>query len=144
MNRLKLTRLPPPLERYEQEAYFSWLPYAPRYSGHRLCDHAFAIPNGSYLFGDVSKRAIQGAALKRQGVKAGVEDVMILIPVEPYHGLLLEFKRIDGAPPSEAQEQWHARHRSMGYWVGVPYGFEQAKDMTLEYFGLENIQGVSR
>lgn len=136
MRNLKLQSPPTPLERYEQEAYFNWLPYCPKYDGVRICDHAFAVPNGSFLYGDIAKRAIQGNALARQGVRPGVEDVMVLVPVAPYHGLLLEFKRIDGAPPSESQTQWHAKHRQMGYAVYVPYGFEQAKAATLEYFHL--------
>jgi hypothetical protein len=136
MKSIRLKSLPTPLERYEQEAYFNWLHYCPKYDGIAIYEHAFAIPNGSFLFGDIAKRAIQGHALARQGVRSGVEDVMILIPVAPYHGLLLEFKRIDGASPAESQLEWHAKHRQMGYAVYVPYGFEEAKAATLEYFHL--------
>jgi hypothetical protein len=129
----------PPLEREEQAAYFGWAHFH-RHGTHRLGDFAFAVPNGSFLAGNTAKRAIQGAALRRQGVRKGVPDVCLPIPVKPWHGLFLEFKRIGAAKPQPGDDQavWHARLRSMGYYVAVVFGFEQAKDVTLEYLkGLE-------
>lgn len=132
--KLSLKKPPPPLEREEQATYFGWLHYL-RHGAVRVGDFAFAVPNGSYLFGDASKRAIQGAALRRQGVRAGVPDVVLPIPIKPWHGLFLEFKRIGGPKPQPGDDQslWHAKLRSMGYYVAVVFGFEQAKAITLEY-----------
>lgn len=46
----------------------------------------FAVPNGGH-------RNIKTAlALKSEGVKAGVSDILCLVPVNPYHGLAIEFK----------------------------------------------------
>lgn len=132
--KLALKKSPPPLEREEQATYFGWLHYL-KHDTVRVGEFAFAIPNGSYLAGDASRRAIQGAALRRQGVRAGVPDVCLALPVKPWHGLFLEFKRI-GAPrpqPGDDQSIWHARLRMMGFYVAVVFGFEQAKAITLEY-----------
>lgn len=130
--KLALKKSPPPLERHEQATYFSWLHFL-RHDGVRVGDFAFAVPNGSYLHGDIAKRAIQGNMLRAQGVRAGVPDVFLELPVTPYHGLRIEFKRIGAAKPGDDQSIWHARLRSRGYYVAVCYGFEQAKAVTLEY-----------
>lgn len=130
-----LKKLPPPLEREDQATYFNWLK-AIRYDGVCLYDFAFAVPNGSYLHGDVAKRAIQGGALRAQGVKAGVMDVFIEIPVAPYHGLRIEFKRKGGIPSDVSEEQaaWIMRLRSRGYDVRICFGLDSAIAATREYF----------
>lgn len=137
---LKLKAPPPPLERDEQRAFFDWLYYI-KDDGLSLWEHAFAIPNGSYLHGDISRRAIQGRALRLQGVKAGVPDVFFAIPRKPYSGCFIEFKRI-GAPapkPDDDQSKWHARLRAQGYFVAVCYGFEEARTITIAYFRLQGV-----
>jgi hypothetical protein len=66
-------------------------------------------------------------------VRRGVPDVFVEIPVAPYHGLRIEFKRVDGAKPGDDQAMWHARLMRQGYAVFTAYGFDQAKAFTLEY-----------
>lgn len=134
---LKRPRIVKPLERQEQAAYFAWL-YTQRYQGLRIWEMAYAIPNGSFLAGTPAKRAIQGHALRLQGVKAGYPDVGIDIAVAPYHGLRIEFKRI-GAPapkPGDDQSLWHMRLRDQGYFVAVCHGLAAAQAITNEYFHL--------
>lgn len=138
---LKLKPPPPPLERHEQEAYFGWL-YYQRYEHERIWDYAYAIPNGGYmLVGSVAQRAMQGNAMRRQGLKAGYPDVNVDIPVAPYHGLRIEFKRIGAAKPGDDQSMWHARLRKQGYYVAVCYGLDQAQAVTREYFNLPESYG---
>jgi hypothetical protein len=134
MKALKLKQLPSPYERDEQAAVVSWAFYQ-RWNGHRLSDHLAAVPNGTYLHGDVSRRAIQGDALRRQGVKAGYPDLILDIPIAPYHGARIEMKRIGAPAPKDGDDQamCHARLRSQGYYVAVAFGFEQAKDIILNY-----------
>ncbi len=139
--KLKPTKMPPPLERADQTAYFQWLYYL-RYQGLRVWDHAYAVPNGSFLAGTPARRAIQGRALRLQGVKAGYPDVGIDIAVAPYHGLRIEFKRSDGSnkpKPGDDQSLWHARLREQGYFVAVCFGLKAAQDITREYFHLERV-----
>ena len=132
--RLTLKALPAPLERDEQAAYFSWL-FHVEHDGERVSDFAYAIPNGSYLHGDISKRAIQGKELQRQGVRSGVPDLCIPLAVAPYHGLYVEFKRVGGPKPTGEQGAWHLRLQRRGYCVVVAYGCEEAKRATLKYLG---------
>lgn len=133
----KLKKSPAPLERHDQAAYFKWL-YHVRLEGERVYDFAYAIPNGSFLAGDVSKRAIQGNALRTQGVKAGVPDVCLAWPRGVYHGLYIEFKRKGGVPSDVSHEQmvWIERLRFRGYSVQVAYGLDQAIAITREYLGI--------
>lgn len=119
-----------PLEREEQATYFNWLKYK-RHKGRRI--PGFAIPNGSFFAGSPAQRAIQGNALRRQGVSAGVPDTFIAIPANLYCGMFIEFKRIGAPKPSEDQAKWHAELRMWGYCVFTAYGFEQAKAFTEEY-----------
>lgn len=56
----------------------------------------FAIPNGG------SRNVIEAARLKREGVLAGVADLMILKPNESYYGLFIEMK-IGKGRQSESQ-----------------------------------------
>lgn len=138
--RLKLTSLPTPLEKHEQESYFSWLNYI-RYQGDRVQDFAYAIPNGAFLAGNPAKRAIQANYLTKQGMKAGVPDVCLAIAVLPFHGLYIEFKRIGASSPQPNQLEWHARLRKQGYCVHVCHGFEAAKAITLWYLKLPSQEG---
>ena len=134
---LKLTKQPSILERYEQEAFFSWVRTV-RYCGEPILEDCHAIPNGSFLAGDASRRAIQGDALRRQGVKAGYPDVAIDIAVEPYHGMRIEVKRIGAPTPPPHQVAAQERLRYRGYRVDVCYGFEQMREATLQYLGISD------
>lgn len=134
--KLKAQKIPTPLEREDQEAYFQWL-YFVRYEGMRLWDHAYAIPNGAYRGADRRKAAIQTDYLMRQGLKPGYPDVNVDIPVAPYHGLRIEFKRIGAPKPDADQIAWHDRLRSQGYFVAVCYGLKEAQTITIAYFRLQ-------
>ena len=58
----------------------------------------FAVPNGG------SRNKIEAANLKRQGVKSGVADVILLLPKKGYASLLLEFKTGRGKLSEEQKE----------------------------------------
>lgn len=61
----------------------------------KLC---FSVPNGG------SRNPIEAANLKRQGVKAGVSDVIILIPKKGFASLCIEFKTATGKQSDEQKE----------------------------------------
>lgn len=58
----------------------------------------FAVPNGG------SRNKIEAANLKRQGVRRGVADVILLIPKKGYASLCLEFKTKAGIQSDEQKE----------------------------------------
>ncbi|NDV81312.1 VRR-NUC domain-containing protein [Bacteroides sp. 51] len=58
----------------------------------------FAIPNGG------SRHKIEAANLKRQGVRSGVADVILLVPKKGYASLCLEFKTGKGRQSDEQKE----------------------------------------
>ncbi|MCW0484086.1 VRR-NUC domain-containing protein [Gaoshiqia sediminis] len=71
----------------------------------------FAVPNG----GKRDRKTVQtksgsksfspeAARLKRQGVKAGVSDVILLIPKKGFASLLMEFKTQSGRQSDEQKE----------------------------------------
>ena len=129
-----------PYERLEQEAFFywlSWLKYAP-IAPLKVGQLSFAIPNGAFLAGNAVRRAIQANALKRQGLRQGVPDAFVAIPVAPFAGLFIEFKRIGANKPGPEQLEWHERLRQQGYAVYVCYGAAQAQDIVRQYLGIEN------
>lgn len=88
----------------------------------------FAIPNG----GRRSPR--EAARLKDEGVQAGVPDLMLAVPVAPFHGLFIEMKRADGAG-SLSREQ-HLQQRLLirqGYRVVTCHGYDEAWDAVAVY-----------
>ena len=58
----------------------------------------FAVPNGG------SRHKIEAANMKRQGVKAGVADVILQIPKKEFASLCLEFKTKTGRQSKEQRE----------------------------------------
>jgi hypothetical protein len=114
-----------PTEHQEQIAFMSWLA---RFNP-LVYEMTYHIPNGRLS-------AIEGAKYKRLGAKSGVPDVCIAYPVEPYHGLYIEFKRRDGGSGvSENQELWLVRLNHVGYKAIVCKGWEEAKDVFESYLG---------
>jgi hypothetical protein len=110
----------------EQEALFQWVRVSlGRYPQLRLLHH---IPNGGFRF-----RAT-AAAMKRQGVKAGVPDLCLPIGRPGFHGLYIELKRMGaGGATTDNQDDWIAALRAEGYRVEVCEGWEEARDVLVEY-----------
>ena len=99
-----------PSEHLEQVRLVSW--FRRSYPGVRV----FAIPNGGH------RGASQGAALKAEGVSAGVPDLFV-----PEWLLWVEMKRESGGVVSPVQRDWIAYLESIGHTVIIGRGFEDAK-----------------
>ncbi len=97
-------------EHLEQVRLVSW--FRRTYPGVRV----FAIPNGGH------RGASQGAALKAEGVQAGVPDLFV-----PAWGMWIEMKREKGGTLSPAQSDWISYLDDCGYQCIVGRGFEDAK-----------------
>jgi hypothetical protein len=112
-------------EHGHQAAVMQWvaLEGAKKYPGLEM---VFAIPNG----GD--RKPSVAANLKAEGVKPGVPDLMLPLPVGRYPGLFIEMKRPNGVV-REDQSEWHHKLRSVGYAVVVAFDWVAAAKSMIEY-----------
>ena len=114
-----------PTEDTEQAHIFAWAAWASgKYPELDLMHH---IPNG----GKRSKS--EAARFKAQGVKAGVPDIFLPCARGGYHGLYIELKRTKGGKLSAAQKGWIDALRGQGYKVIVCYGFDEAREVIINY-----------
>lgn len=108
---------------------------------HPICkNYLFAIPNGG------KRHIVTALSLKRQGVKAGVPDLLLAYPSGRYHGLFIELKRRaqtkaqGGAKPkgtlTDDQVIVMKYLNDVNYLAQVAYGAEQAWKIITDY--LEN------
>lgn len=111
-----------PTELQDQIKLCSWL----RKAGIRF----YAIPNGGF------RNMSEAVKLKASGISPGIPDICIPIPIEPYHGLYIELKRISGGRVSKEQQDWIDFLSNKGYYAIVAKGFEEAKSEVEYYFSL--------
>lgn len=95
----------------------------------QLYDVTYHVPNGG------QRHKATAAALKRQGVKSGVSDLVVMEARGGYFGLYLEFK---ATPPrhaalQESQRDWLALADERGYCAVLARGFEEAKAVLAWY-----------
>lgn len=94
----------------------------------------FAVPNGGYR----DKRT--AGKLKATGVKAGVPDIWLPVPMKWYSGLVIELKirskkRVGNpyAGASVEQQDWLLDLSDNRFRTEVCYGWEDARDRIIEY-----------
>lgn len=98
----------------------------------QLYDAIYHVPNG----GQRNKKT--ASDLKRQGVKSGVSDLVVMDARGGWHGLYLEFK---ASPPhtaalAQSQYDWLALAYDRGYCAVLAVGLEEAKAVLREYVAL--------
>lgn len=76
--------------------------------------------------------AQQGRTLKRMGVKKGVADFFLALPLGLYAGLWIELKVGKGKLSVEQSEFLH-RKSQRGYIAIAVWGFEAAKELIKTY-----------
>lgn len=113
-----------PTEKTEQEIFMKWLWKA----YPKVYEMAYAVPNGRTSM-------LEGLKYKRLGAKAGVPDVVVDFPVEPYHGLRIEFKRREGGVVSETQQEWLDKLNRLGYLACIAKGWEEGAAIVEKYLG---------
>ena len=97
-----------------------------------VIDYLYAIPNGG------RRNLREAIRLKAQGVKSGVSDLHLALPMYGKCGLWIEMKKpiVKGqAKPSVSplQKQWLTRMDKAGYVAVVCFGWEEAKEAILDY-----------
>ncbi|WP_315084973.1 VRR-NUC domain-containing protein [Bacteroides heparinolyticus] len=86
----------------------------------------FAVPNGG------SRNKIEAVNMKRQGVTAGVADVILLVPKKGFASLCIEFKTKTGRQ-SEEQKEFQFQAEKCGSKYVVVRSVEQALREVKEY-----------
>lgn len=118
-----------------QCAYFEWVRWMEP-KDERFYN-IWAIPNGAY-------RHIKTAAKsKREGQRAGVLDVAIMVPKgsfpgksDYYHGAFIEFKAGKNKMTKE-QLLFAERMKKQGYYCALCYSTESAIDFSKWWFGIK-------
>lgn len=77
----------------------------------------FSVPNGG------NRNAITGAIMKAEGAKAGVSDLILLVPRKGYSSLCIEMKAPKGRQ-SEAQKVFQKEVQKHGNKYVVCYSLE--------------------
>jgi hypothetical protein len=115
-------------EHQAQCALFQWA-NANRQKYPCLAEGLRAIPNGG------ARSAATGAMLKREGVKRGTFDVMLIVPKGCYHGMWIEMKAGNNKLTAE-QETFKAHLVDNGYWAAVAYSWTDAAKFIEYYLSL--------
>jgi hypothetical protein len=114
-------------EHAHQVAVFMWIQQTGQHTYPEL-NRLFAIPNGG-----LRNKATAGR-LKAEGVKSGVLDLMLPLPLARFHGMFLEMKKpgdLDRTTPE--QDNWIGWLRSVSYYCRVADNWESARDELVAY-----------
>ena len=107
-----------------QEAIFSWCDYnRGKYPELKLLYH---VPNGG------KRDAATARALKRQGVKAGISDLVLPVASAGYHGLYVELKA-PGGSLEQSQIDFLQEVDNQGYLALVCVGWQAAVQTLSTY-----------
>lgn len=121
-----------PHESEEQKALFQWAEFqrgrCPEIS---LLHH---IPNGG------SRKKMEAAHLRAQGVKSGVPDICLPVPRGKYHGMYIELKRCNGGKISDNQAAWLSALSKQGYFAVICKGWREAAENIEKYLS-QSVKG---
>jgi hypothetical protein len=128
-------------EHSHQVALFMWASVAVDLAPDLKWMHA--IPNGGSRGDTRLSRMIRGGQLKAEGVKEGVADIFLPVPVFQFHGLYIELKRLQTGNKkvtSTEQDNFLNYANQKGYCGQVAIGWEQAKSFICVYLALDEIK----
>lgn len=114
----------------EQAKLFKWIEWVRDFIPE--VNMLYHIPNGG------KRNEREAAALKRQGVRAGVPDLCLPVAKGKYHGLYIELK-YGKNKPTENQNLWLSRLNHYGYAVVVCYGWQEAAGCICNYLGIDRM-----
>lgn len=118
-------------EAQEQRALFQWAKLAEQqYPELKLLHH---VPNGE------KRDARTAANLKKEGVKAGVPDIVLPVARGNYHGLYIELKTQKGTL-QKSQKEWLKALDEEGYATKVCRGWLEAREVIEKYLSQDNGQ----
>lgn len=111
-------------EEHEQMALIQWAELEK--GAYPVLGRLFHIPNGGH------RNKATAGRLKAAGVKKGVPDLCLPVPLGGYAGLYIEMKYGANKPTPE-QRDWIDFLSSAGYRVDVCYGCEDAIRAIMRY-----------
>lgn len=115
----------------EQKTLILWSKHVPE-----LREFLIASANGG------KRNPREAARLKKEGVRAGVHDLLLPIPRDEMHGLWIEFKaaRPNDAEYRKNQKLWEIKMREQGYAAFCCRGFDEAKIVFEWYLSLPKVK----
>jgi VRR-NUC domain len=116
-------------EHNTQAAFFNWLALS-KIDGVEL---AYAVPNGG------ARHPAVAAKLKKEGVKAGIPDVVLPVARGGFIGLSIEFKHGDGSPSKEQRERINAWQKE-GWCVTLCWDWQAATRFVIGYLGCTTVK----
>src|SRR5262249_43167288 len=96
-------------------------------------DLLFAIPNAGGFSGGFKANVVRVARLRAEGVKSGVYDLMLAVPLNGKAGLFIEMKRRKKCSTSDEQATFGEAVRVAGYEAVVCKGYEPARECIEAY-----------
>lgn len=112
-------------EEAEQVYFFDWIDKIGTKKDPRLAA-VFHPANGG------KRNLIEAVKFKRMGVRAGVLDIVVPIPVQPYHGLFVELK-IKPNKLTDKQNEYAGLVRGLGYMVSIAWSGQEAVNILNDY-----------
>lgn len=101
----------------------------------QLIQYARGKPWGQFLF-HIANESVGGYGWmvrnRQMGMRKGVPDLMLPVPMKGYHGLFIELKT-DSGRLSEEQRRWLNALNKFGYLAVMCRGWEQARDEIERY-----------
>lgn len=122
---------------HEEQAAFVKRIYLARKRYPAVWASMYSVPNGAFLPKKINPRTgkrecLEMAKLKREGLKNGVNDLNIDLPVGKFHGLRIEFKSKTGTQTAD-QKAWQKIMQDNGYRYAVCTSHIQAWDLLMDY-----------
>ncbi len=115
----------------EQQAVMEWAEYQTgRYPELKLLYH---IPN------EGKRSVVNGANLKKAGLKKGVPDLCLPVAKGNYHSLYIEMKKNKRCRPSAEQIEWLTALNAEGNFAVVCYSAEKAIETIKWYVNLKEV-----
>ncbi len=121
---MSISKIPGDSEHDDQVRVFQWAQLSQ--GAYPELELLHANPNGGLRNIQVARK------LKAEGVKSGIPDMTLPVPVGKYHGFYLELKHGKNKPSPE-QINWITALRQKGYCVEVAWGWEAAIQTIKDY-----------